>query len=647
MRKYFIIIWIVGIVLALSVCGFLFNRIAFCEQLEVIQVQEEEFPIQEPVSHIQEEALQTQEPESPIQKEKPRIFEEDNELYIQCFQNHHMGNSMVYRDGYYYFRSQALNYSLCRTEGAGMPVEEIADQVPGAIYVKDDQVYFLNVSDSGKLYRVNTDGSGLEKISDFSMQELIVIDDTVYFRSVYERESDPFYQLLEDDAEYDNYLCAMKLDGSDLRVLVPKLCLDLTADSGYLYYWISGDENFELYRNNLEGTKEEKIYESETNAGYTLSYGKELYWVDVWENQLIKLDREGKEEILATDVYSFTISSGKIYVFNSKEIRILDLETKKEQAVISRGLKTAEAETDFDGFYNDWSNGYWNKGIFVVNGQVLARYFENGNKGVLWHIWDEEQGKFMLFEDMEPMEPEELVLDTSNLYERNFYFPGRTDEEGENSLDGELQRQEFYGIEEDGEEYGRFTCHLPRFRSSIPGSKRINKQMEKLLEMALEDRDLFFEEVQEEKEAYPEYIVPWWREHGYDHLYVGDQYVSFHYYRTGYDGGIRDWMDSIPLIFDKKTGDMVHLEDLFTVDESRCKKRLTAAVYKYCEMTRDEPWNQGFDKNVLVNNMNDLSCYLTPDGLVLCYDRYAVAAGCYGNPTFEIPYSWMKDYLRK
>lgn len=156
--------------------------------------------------------------------------DEDTDLYVQCLQNLHQGNNMVYADGYYYFRSQVENYSLCRTEGSGMPVEVVADQVPGAIYVREDQVYFINVSDNRTLYAVGTDGNGLRKLSDFPMQELVVVEDRVYFRSVYDREYDPFYQLVEEDAEDDRYLYSMKLDGSDCRLLIPRICLKFTTD---------------------------------------------------------------------------------------------------------------------------------------------------------------------------------------------------------------------------------------------------------------------------------------------------------------------------------------------------------------------------------------------------------------------------------
>ncbi|MCH5274731.1 MAG: hypothetical protein J1E65_02735, partial [Lachnospiraceae bacterium] len=99
------------------------------------------------------------EPQTEFNSQSAELYSEDDEFYVQCLQNLHQGNSITYADGYYYFRSQTEDYSLCRTEGMGMPVEVVADQIPGAIYVREDRVFFINVSDNRTLYCVGTDGS--------------------------------------------------------------------------------------------------------------------------------------------------------------------------------------------------------------------------------------------------------------------------------------------------------------------------------------------------------------------------------------------------------------------------------------------------------------------------------------------------------
>lgn len=568
---------------------------------------------------------------------------EDDEFYVQCLQNLYQGNSITYADGYYYFRSQTENYSLCRSKGTGMPVEVVADQVPGAIYVQGDQVYFINVSDSRTLYRVGTDGSGLEKLSDFPMQELIVVGDKIYFRSVYEREYDPFYQLTEEPAEDDRYLYSMNMDGSGCELLVPKVCWEFVTDGEQLYYCATEEgEDWGLYKNSLDGKSEEEIPHKEGGIWDILPYQGALYWVNGDEHKLVRLNAQGEEEIVASNVLRFTIARGLACVINDEKIRWVDLTTGEEKLLAERreaSGNSGQGEKDI----LPWYSGNYNRGIFVVNGQVFARYFESAEKGVLWHILDGEH--FVVFEDMEPLNAKELVRDTSLLRDTNFYYPGRADENAKQYLDqeNELHYEEAFATGEDGRTYGEFSITLPKFNEELASYKQLNQRMEELMTLAMEDKDSFFEEIGGLDDPW----VSWYREHEYSHLYIGEKYISMYYSRGGYEGGVRAWKNSLPLIFDRETGLMLHMDDLFTVDESVYKKRLTGAIYKYCEMKGEDSWHDAFDNNVLVKNLDDLRCYLTPDGVVLCYERYEIKAGCYGSPTFEIPYEWFADIFKQ
>ena len=575
---------------------------------------------------------------------KVGLCREDDDFYVQCIQNLHQGNNITYADGYYYFRSQTENYSLCRTKGAGMPVEIVVDQIPGSIYVRENQVYFINVSDSRTLYCVGTDGSGLKKLSDFPMQELVVLEDKIYFRSVYDREYDPFYQLTEDAAEDDRYLYSMNLDGSGCELLIPKLCMEFMTDGEWLYYLVYEEgEGFVLYKSSLDGKEEEEILHKEDRIWDILPYQGDLYWVDDEREQLVRLSERGEEEILASDVWRFTIACGQAYVMNEEEIRKIELTTGEESLLVEREKAIENGGQNREDTY-PWYAGSYNRGIFLVNGQVFAKYYESESKGVLWHILDGET--FVVFEDMEPLTVEELVLDTSLLHETIFYYPGRTDENARQYLDtdGELHYEESFGTREDGSAYGNFSITLPKFNSELASYEQLNQQMEKLLELALEDKDSFFQEIGELDQ---DQWISWHRQHGYSHLYIGETYISMYYSRGGYEGGMRAWKQSMPLIFDRETGLMLHMDDLFTVEESIYMKRLTGAIYKYCEMKGMDWWNDAFDNNVLVKNFGDLRCYLTPDGIVLCYERYEIQPGVSGSPTFEIPYEWFADIFKQ
>ena len=418
--------------------------------------------------------------------------------------------------------------------------------------------------------------------------------------------------------------------------------MELMTDGEQLYYLVYEEGKYVLYKSGMDGKGEEEILRKDGLIWDMIPYQGNLYWVDVNQEQLVRLNPQGKEEVLASDVWRFTIARGQAYVTNNEEIRTIDLTTGEESPLAKREeASESDDRNRQDTFF--WYVGSYNRGIFLVNGQVFARYYESEEKGVLWHIWDGEN--FVVFEDMEPLTAEELVSDTSLLHETNFYYPGRTDENAKQYLDadGELYYEEAFGTREDGSAYGNFSITLPKFNSKLASYEQLNRQMEGLLELALEDKDSFFQEM---GELDPDYCISWYRVHGYSNLYVGENYISMYYYRGGYEGGMRDWRNSLPLIFDRETGLMLHMDDLFTVEESVYMKRLTSSIYKYCEMTVMDRWSEAFDSNVLVKNFDDMRCYLTPDGIVLCYDRYEIKAGASGSPTFEIPYEWFEDIFR-
>lgn len=333
----------------------------------------------------------------------------------------------------------------------------------------------------------------------------------------------------------------------------------------------------------------------------------------------------------------------KIYVVNERELRKTALDTGQE-CLLAERVFIAEENGYIRTDTHPWYAGSYNRGIFLVNGQVFAKFFESAQKGVPWHILDGET--FSVFEDMEPLQAKELVLDSSLLYECNYYYPGIAREDVDQYLDagGEFHYEESFGIREDGLPYGNFSVTLPKFNEKLESYRQMNQQMEELLELALEDKEVFFQEIGELDQ---DQWISWRREHGYSHLYIGESYISMYYYREGYEGGMREWNNAMPLIFDRKTGCMLHMDDLFTVEERVYQKRLTAAVYKFCEMTGNDWWNDAFDNNVLVKKMGDLRSYLTSDGMVLCYERCEVQAGCSGRPTFEIPYEWFADIFKQ
>lgn len=568
------------------------------------------------------------------------VQKQEEDWYRNSIQNLHQGNSITYADGYYYFCSQ-YDYSLCRLKETGGEAEVLAEQMPAEICVYQDLVYFINASDRQTLYCIGTDGENLTKLGDFPMQNMVLIEGKIYFLSVYEREEDPFYQLVEEPAEGDRYLYVIDLDQSsqlkdlECRLLVAKVCEEFTADGEWLYYICRKDSETILYRSGRNGEKEEIIWQGEERIFHFVPYQGKLYSSISKENIRYFAElREGEWEILR-EGGNFFIAEGVVYLYNCSEINSFCLETGEKEKQITIVIGEREREFDFTRARNE--------GIFFVNNSLICKCWESEEKGIVWHIWQEDKKQFLLLEDIEPFDCTMLVGDTSWDKEYLFYKPGEANDI--QYLDGERKVEESYGVKEDGAEYGIFSLRLPLFGTEIQGRELINQKIIGIEKLALEDRDSFFQEIQrEEKDGHGESCRSWFRQHDYSNLYVGKHYISLCYYVRGYSGGMRQWEEAVPLTFNRETGEYLTMDQLFTVDKNIYMKRLSSAIYKYGELNGgDYRWNESFYRNVLVKNFDPYCFYLTPDGIVLCYQRYAVAAGAAGNPAFEISYSWFED----
>ena len=513
--------------------------------------------------------------------------------------------------------------------------------MPAEICVDHDLVYFINASDGQTLYCIGTDGKNLTKLGNFPMQNMVLIEGKIYFLSVYDREEDPFYQLLEEQAEGDRYLYMMDLNESNhleyfnCRLLAAKVCEEFTTDGEWLYYICRKENKTILYRSDMNGEKEEIVWQGEEWIFNFVPYQGKLYSSIKRENTWYFAElREGEWEILR-DGGSFFIAEGSVYLYNRNEISSFCLETGEKEKQIAIAIGEEEREIDFFRARNEE--------IFFVNGSLICKCWESEEKGIVWHIWEEDKEQFLLLEDIEPFERAMLVRDTSWNREYLFYKPGEANDI--QYLDGEREAEESYGVREDGTGYGMFSLRLPLFGTKIQGRELINQKIMEIEKLALEDRDSFFQQIQEEEEkGYGESCRSWFRQHDYSNLYVGKRYISFCYYIRGYSGGMRQWEEAVPLTFDRETGEYLTMDQLFTVDKNVYMKRLSSAIYKYGELNgKDYHWNESFYRNVLVKNFDPYCFYLTPDGIVLCYKRYAIAAGASGNPAFEIPYSWFED----
>ena len=317
-------------------------------------------------------------------------------------------------------------------------------------------------------------------------------------------------------------------------------CKEFTTDGVQLYYIQQEEKKNILYKNDWNGTKEEIVWQGEEGILDFVPYQGKFYGNIQKEGKwyFAQLKEEGEWEVLE-DGSSFFISKGQVYLYDFDKILYFYLDEDKERKTIPIQIGKKQRRFGF-------SRGN-NEEIFLVNNLLFCKCWESEEKGILWHIWEEELGEFVIFEDIVPLKQTDLVRGNSFETEMLFDKPGKANDI--QYLDGELSLRESYRENEDETGSAVFSFQMPLFGSEIQGREEINRVMRGVEQLALKDREDFFQEVQEVKEAGYEDCGNWFKTYGYSNLYVGEQYISFYCYIRTYDGGIRPWEEAIPLTF--------------------------------------------------------------------------------------------------
>lgn len=123
------------------------------------------------------------------------------------------------------------------------------------------------------------------------------------------------------------------------------------------------------------------------------------------------------------------------------------------------------------------------------------KYFESKDKGVLWHVLDEEQAKLVIAEDIKPMDSSELVARCS--YDSDAYFPFEIEQDVSGYMSEDLNFEDACGVIENGDAYGRFEIHLPKFNNKIEGYQAINKTLKSFYTSELKGKEDYYEDIKE------------------------------------------------------------------------------------------------------------------------------------------------------
>ncbi len=555
------------------------------------------------------------------------------------------GNSVIYADGWYYYCSQLDHYYLYRAREDGTEQTLLAKVMTSNIYVDGDTVYFLNRNDDMTLYRVGTDGSGLCRISDVSLPYLKVWGDYFYLSRAGEDSAAGLYR--------------MKKDGSGLELLIEGHVLQFVTDGERLTYILSDKEarKYLLYRADMNGENRSAIWElsSEKISWFNMQLTSDFLYCEQNDEtgRLYRLDladAKPGEQIAVLPDGDWRIANGSIYCMTEEKkdgirtVRLYRLTEEEPDRVVGKWESEEEGEetSAMDGWellYESTAQGnnstnivYWEElaSFYVTGKNIFIREFRSVEEGVLWVALDEEMRPF-LWEDSQqvPMvmpavnrEYGERISVISSLYNPEDYSMYMAED---------LTYEDSFDIH--GYIYGEFSIRLPQFREEIEGYQKINRFFQERYEWALEEKERFYEE---------DAGTGYFEEVDYNYMYLDEHYLTVSNGLYGWLGGVRGFQKEMPVTFDRQSGEVIALGDLFTVSEEEALLCLFASIYKYRECSETD---SSLD-TILWDAYDITQFYLTEEGIGLYYGIHTIGSGADRDFLFVISYEAVADILR-
>lgn len=152
----------------------------------------------------------------------------------------------------------------------GKNIKLLYDEPSGMVNVHGNNVYYqhYNKEEGISFYSIGIDGKNEKKISNISIMPISIINHSLY------------YTLLESD----HYIHKMNLDTKADSILYKGNCNAPIICGEYLYY-MSLDNNYEIYRVSLEGNDPTPIVQNRVSTFNITSDGRYIYYqVDDNEN---------------------------------------------------------------------------------------------------------------------------------------------------------------------------------------------------------------------------------------------------------------------------------------------------------------------------------------------------------------------------
>ncbi len=297
------------------------------------------------------------------------------------------GGFVAEADGWVYFVDQEDFDKFYKTNGD--QVVKLTDDRVSNINVVEDWIFYINISDQNKVYRMKTDGSKKEDLG-FRSVNIMVEDGWIYFtnagdnRRIYrarvngkdvekitEKRAINFNLFKEDIIFYElntgHVYKVPKEKGREVLINDSVTVSRLIVDNNWIYCATRNDNNFEIYKMDLDGQNLQKAVEDFTHLTSQFAvFNDSIYFVSNYnETATAPYNIQGllsRKSLTTGEIYPLSFfdidligsTTDKIYI-KGRELRtIIDFDGKDENYIMSELLAKIN-EMAADGSLNHYN----------------------------------------------------------------------------------------------------------------------------------------------------------------------------------------------------------------------------------------------------------------------------------------------------
>ncbi len=531
---------------------------------------------------------------------------------ISLVTNYCEGNCLSSDGERYYYKSQVdMNY-LYSSDINGNDRINLAEEIPGGIFIKDEWIYFENLSDNSMLYRVSKNGTDLQKMTDIIMKNMILCGKYFYYKSEENLLCRMEIEQWKQEVIYDEEIQSFITDGNNVALHVERL--------------FDNDVSRDIIICSMEGKEKTRFHNLNKSTRYYLDEDY-LYYYD--GNEAIQKllwnckDNNLESELIHNTASKWTLYDECIYICEEGRVSTIQLSDKKKELLFNQP-------------YFIWA-------FYILNDEIFVQYIDEQipEYGLMWYRYDKELNECILLEELPYVSKVKRDRDTGGEifpYGTEAYIAEKYIEK---EIIYEYEKEVLSDLYTSGIANPDYiNIKFPQFNLHVKSADIINEEMRKIFDREKRIAEkIVLSSDKRDREPSKRY------EACVHYVYVDDRYVCVQLTCRIAEND-NQFEDRTTFLYSAETGERLDIKDILSKNNKQYRDILAFAISKYIEKESIQEislyqfiGDDSVRKKEIEEELDEESFFLTEDGLVVIYKE---TFSFRGPTTFEIPYEYLE-----